>query len=509
MDAHRSLQAQLERARVEQLATSARLEALGWLVRKQQDLAAELQRRLVGVKLPEPPIKAPEAPGAAAEASASAAAHLDAAHASLAQCVLALAAGGTAPASATKKHHPSKSGSADLANGGDDSGDDGGDDGVDPVDALSLRVAAALRTCSSLAQVVPLAEAAAIRRRDEQRASHHATQQRLGKAEAEAKRISEENRQLRSSVRRLRERQKLTGEEQAAQLTAAEREIKQLRLALDAARRRGVALQVPSHQVPSHQVPSHQVPSHATPRSGAASAGHDTAAAARHAAAFLGEEGCEDRCRCMQDGYEDPTGAVVALDYSNVGYSEDDFRRGFYMDEVAARMRPDDDAGGDEGAAAFDEYADDDVDDDDDYDEYDDVPPPMAAVMAGATPAPPLVFLEAEQHRKPLPLRPTPSTSRAPPAASASPSAPRSRSPRRAHEPTATPSSLRAQREVVPSHCTPLGGPHTTGTCHLSGVLSAGTAGDAIDAIASKDPAVAVSRRLLHSANLWAASRQV
>jgi hypothetical protein len=31
-------------------------------------------------------------------------------------------------------------------------------------------------------------------------------------------------------------------------------------------------------------------------------------------------------------------------------------------------------------------------------------------------------------------------------------------------------------------------------------------AGDAIDVIASRDPAVGVSRRLLHGANLWGAS---
>ena len=224
----RSQAVELRRARIEATASTARLEALGALIKQQQQLASDLQRRLMGAKLPQPALAMPDPPKPADVAS-TASAHLDAAQASLAQCVLSLAAGGTSdsPASVSKRLPPPPS-DADASDS----------EGVDEVDDLSIRLVAALRACSSLKQMVPLAEAAAVQRCDEQRARHQAASERVSRSEAEARRLLTETHQLRTSVRLLREQLKAAAHSHATELTVVHSEMRQLRLALSTAMRR-------------------------------------------------------------------------------------------------------------------------------------------------------------------------------------------------------------------------------------------------------------------------------
>eukprot|EP00900_Chrysochromulina_parva_P002676 jgi/Chrpa1/12409/Chrysochromulina_OHIO_Genome00000019-RA len=475
----RSQAAELRRARIEATASAARLEALGTLIKQQQQLASELQIRLMGAKLPQPALAMPDPPKPADVAS-TASAHLDAAQASLAQCVLSLAAGGTSdsPASVSKRLPPPPS-DADASDS----------EGVDEVDDLSIRLVAALRACSSLKQMVPLAEAAAVQRCDEQRARHQAASERVSRSEAEARRLLTETHQLRASVRLLREQLKAAAHSHATELTVVHSEMRQLRLALSTALRRpkpnglvtkpnGLATPATSRQhLASRSTPAAQLAE--DDDTGASAAGLEQPAAAMSTLDFL-DSLADDQ---PEDAQEDATllaprgrgGGVGALggapagprDEGELSHAEDKtadleaFENDRLLGAELTWHIADEEGlvgamlGASVGAMVGVEH--------------------MQSQAQAAALAKAVLVMRAAVPPVPAPLAPAPT-------------APFSAGRRAAKAPP-----WRGPPDVMP----------TGGSCLGSDTRCAG---DAIDVIASRDPAVGVSRRLLHGANLWGAS---
>ena len=478
----RSQAAELRRARIEATASTARLEALGALIKQQQQLASDLQRRLMGAKLPQPALAMPDPPKPADVAS-TASAHLDAAQASLAQCVLALAAGGTSdcPTSESKRLLPPPS-DADAS----------GSEGVDEVDDLSIRLVAALRACSSLKQMVPLAEAAAVRRRDEQGARHQAASERVSRSEAEARRLLTETHQLRTSVRLLREQLKAAAHSHATELTVVHSEMRQLRLALSTAMRRpkpnGLATPATSRQhLASRSTPAAQLAEDDDTGASAAGLEHPAAASFLDSLAYDNpEDAHEDAMLLAPQGGGGGGGGGGALggahdgprDVGELGHAVDScreltalpgntFLEAFEDDrlqgaELTWHIADDEGLVGAEPVQSQAQAA---------------ALAKAVLVMRAAVPPMPAHVHASAPYGAHLP---------APPASA--PPVPFSTD-RRA----AKPPPWREPPDVMP----------TGGSC-LGSVTRC--AGDAIDVIAARDPAVGVSRRLLHSANLWGAS---
>jgi len=479
----RSQAAELRRARIEATASAARLEALGTLIKQQQQLASELQIRLMGAKLPQPALAMPDPPKPADVAS-TASAHLDAAQASLAQCVLSLAAGGTSdsPASVSKRLPPPPS-DADASDS----------EGVDEVDDLSIRLVAALRACSSLKQMVPLAEAAAVQRCDEQRARHQAASERVSRSEAEARRLLTETHQLRASMRLLREQLKAAAHSHATELTVVHSEMRQLRLALSTALRRpkpnglvtkpnGLATPATSRQhLASRSTPAAQLAE--DDDTGASAAGLEQPAAAMSTLDLLDSLADDQPEDAQEDAQEDATllapkgrgGGVGALggapagprDEGELSHAEDKTAdlEAFENDRLL-------------GAELTWHIADEEG---------------LVGAMLGASVGAMVGAEHMQSQAQAAALAKAVLVMRAAVPPVPAPLAPALTAPFSAGRRAAKAPPWRGPPDVMP----------TGGSCLGSDTRCAG---DAIDVIASRDPAVGVSRRLLHGANLWGAS---
>ena len=185
-------------AREEAAASSSRLQALAWLVSQQRELAAELQARLSAaapladhaVEQGMPPIEM------------SAKDHLECAHTALTLAIVALGAPSSAESSGERAFVERGSDlHGDISTAVDVAGQDGGGAYCQQIQELRSCCAAAMHACSSIAQYVPLVEAAAGRRIHERRQTTEATSQRLAKLETQLLALTEENRMLTSTVK--------------------------------------------------------------------------------------------------------------------------------------------------------------------------------------------------------------------------------------------------------------------------------------------------------------------